>query len=117
MKHRDGEGMPETKMQIEIEKEAFSSREANNGFTIKAFYLVQPKGDALIEIHRDGQPYRRFLYPAYKIWNLAAHFDDIVRGEMERNFSGYDMAGWTGFSVVPIREIESVNGAAKERGG
>jgi len=94
-------------MTIAIKKEIFSSKSPDRGFTIKAFYLQQPNdGDALVEIYREEKPYRRFLYPAYKVWNIAAHFDDIVNGEIEGNFSGYDLAGWTGFGVVPIREIE-----------
>jgi hypothetical protein len=93
-------------MEIAIEKEAFSSKEPDRGFVVKAFYLRKPNdGDALVEIFRDEKPYRRFLFPAYKIWNIAAHFSDIVTGEIEGNFSGYDMAGWTGFSIVPIREL------------
>jgi hypothetical protein len=36
---------------------------------------------------------------------FAAHFSDIVTGEIDGNFSGYDLAGWTGFNVVPIVEI------------
>jgi len=92
---------------VEIEKEVFSSKDADRGFTVKAFYLGAPKGDALVEICRDGQPYRRFLYPAYKIWNIEAHFSDIVTGEIDGNYSGYDLAGWDGFGVVPIREIPS----------
>jgi hypothetical protein len=90
---------------IQIDKEAFASKEPDRGFTVTAYYLKEPVGDALVEIYREGQPYRRFLYPAYKIWNIAAHFSDIVTGEIDGNFSGYDMAGWTGFSVLPIREI------------
>ncbi len=93
-------------MKIIIDKQAFSSKQPNRGFTVKASYLKEPKGDALVEIYREGEPYRRFLFPAYKIWNIAAHFDDIVSGEIEGNYSGYDMAGWTGFSVVPIVEVD-----------
>lgn len=93
-------------MKLEIDKEIFASTQADRGFTVKAFYLKEPSGgDALVEIYRDGEPYRRFLFPAYKIWNIAAHFSDIVTGEIEGNFSGYDMAGWTGFTIVPIVEV------------
>ena len=97
---------------IEIDKEAFASKEPDRGFTVKAYYLKQTAGDALVEIYREGEPYRRFLYPAYKVWNNTAHFSDIVTGEIEGNFSGYDMAGWTGFSVVPIRELPTHGEAA-----
>ena len=73
---------------------------------MKVFYIQKPNnGDALVEIYRDGEPYRKFLWPAYKIWNIAAHFSDIVQGEIEGNFSGYDLAGWTGFGVIPIVEV------------
>jgi hypothetical protein len=85
-----------------IDKLAFEGPKSgpNRGFTMQAWYLKEPAGDALIEIKRDGEPYRRFLYPAYKIYNLAAHFGDIVEGEINGSFSGYDIAGWTGFTVV-----------------
>lgn len=92
---------------LNVNKEAFSSDNPYRGFTVKAFYLQAPNdGDALVEIHKDGKPYRRFLFPAYKIWNIAAHFTDIVDGEINGNYSGYDLAGWTGFNVIPIREID-----------
>lgn len=93
-------------MILTVEKEAFSSKIADRGFTVKAFYLREPNnGDALVEVYRDDAPYRRFTFPAYKIWNIAAHFSDIVSGELNGNFSGYDMAGWAGFTVIPIVEV------------
>ena len=48
------------------------------GFNIQAFYLSEPKDDALIVVTKDEKPFREFLYPAYKIWNIAAHIRDIV---------------------------------------
>lgn len=97
----------EVSMEITIDKQVFSSDSPDRGFTVKAFYLQKPNnGDALVEIYRDGQPYRRFLFPAYKVWNIAAHFTDIVDGEIEGNFSGYDLAGWAGFHIVPIVELQ-----------
>lgn len=92
-------------MNIIIDKEAFASEMPDRGFTVKAFYLLEPRGDALVEIYRDGEPYRRFLFPAYNIWNIAAHFLDIVDGEIEGNYSGYDLAGWDGFGIAPITEL------------
>lgn len=93
-------------MNIAVEKEAFSSKTPDRGFTVRAFYLLKPNaGDALVEVYRDGEAYRRFLFPAYKIWNIAAHFSDIVDGEIEGNYSGYDLAGWDGFGLIPIREL------------
>lgn len=89
-------------MEIVVEKLAFEGPKSgpDRGFSIKAHYLCEPSGEALIEITRDGEPYRRFLYPAYKIWNLAAHFGDIVDSEVNGDFHGYDLAGWTGFTVI-----------------
>lgn len=99
-----GVRIKEKNMEIVIDKIAFELP-SEHGFTAKAFYLESPKGDALIELYRDGQPYRRFLYPAYKVWNIAAHFSEIVQSEIDGNNSGYDAAGWTGFSVVQPQEI------------
>jgi hypothetical protein len=95
--------MPEN---LIVEKLAYESEEPNRGFTVKCYYLTTPKGEALIEIYRDGEPYRRFLYPAYKIWNIAAHFDDIVTSEIDGDSHGYDLAGWTGFAVVHPQPVE-----------
>ena len=102
---------------IVIEKEAFASKEPDRGFSVKAYYLMEPRGDALVEIYRDGAPYRRFLYPAYKIWNIAAHFADIVTGEIDGNCSGYDLAGWTGFSVVQPQVLSDTAIDAARRAG
>lgn len=95
-------------MEIKIKTLAFKGPKSgpDRGFEVAAYYLEEPcKGDALVEITRDGEPYRRFLWPAYKIWNIAAHFQDIVNGEIEGNYSGYDAAGWTGFSIVNPVEV------------
>ena len=97
-------------MDVTIKSLAFEGPKSgpDRGFAVKAYYLTEPSGDALVEITRDGAPYRRFLWPAYKVWNIAAHFGDIVDGEIEGNCSGYEMAGWTGFSVVRMEPIETV---------
>lgn len=91
-------------VEIVIDKPAFKL-EPYKGFTAEASYLKSPDGDALVEIFRDGEPYRRFLYPAYKIWNIAGHFSDIVESEIAGNCEGYELAGWTGFNVVRPVEI------------
>lgn len=88
-----------SKDEIIIEKVAFETP-VDRGFSAKASYLVHPKGDALIEIFLDGEKLRWFLFPAYKIWNIAAHFSDIVDSEIAGNKIGYDMAAWTGFTVL-----------------
>src|ERR1035437_6551934 len=74
----------------EIDKIAFESKHPDRGFTVRASYLKAPDaGDALIEIFHDGKPVRDFRWPAYKVWNIAAHFSDIVDGELANNDGGY----------------------------
>ena len=71
----------------------------DRGYGARAWYLEDTpdsKGDALIEIFKGDQLLREFLFPAYKIWNIAAHFHDIVDGELENSARGYQMAAWTG---------------------
>lgn len=88
-------------MDYKVEKKAFEIKEADRGFTVKAYYLEAPHAQhALVEIFKENEPYRRFLFPAYKIWNIAAHFHDIVDSEINGNFTGYNMAAWTGFGHV-----------------
>ena len=85
----------------EIDKVAFEGPNIpDRGYTMRASYLKAPRnGDALIEVMKDGQPLRRFLFPAYKIYNLQAHFRDIVDGEIVKSASGYKMAAWNGLTV------------------
>lgn len=83
----------------ETEKPEFDIND--RGFNVKAWHLKNTetsKGDALIEITRDGELLRRFSFPAYKIYNIAAHFSDIVDGELtkENKMSGYNIAASTG---------------------
>lgn len=85
-------------MTNEVESVAFELP-ADRGYTARASYLKPPNSaDALIEIFKDGAPLRDFLFPAYKIWNIAAHFRDIVDGEIEQSARGYKMAAWDGIS-------------------
>jgi hypothetical protein len=83
---------------MEIDKIAFEGpNEPYRGYTVRASYLKEPdNGDALIEIFKDGVPIRQFRFPAYKIYNIQAHFGDIVDGEIEQNMHGYEMAAWNG---------------------
>jgi hypothetical protein len=93
-------------MKYEIEKLVFESPE-DRGYKVKAHYLIEPKGDALVEIFKDGELLRKFLFPAYKVWNIAAHFSDIVDGEIQNNANGYAMAASTGFGgSAKIEPIE-----------
>ena len=66
------------------------------GYYFKATYLIEPKGQSLIEISKDGKIVREFLFPAYKIYNISAHADDIIDGLENGNDSGLYTAGSTG---------------------
>jgi hypothetical protein len=80
----------------EIESVVFQGpNEPDRGYTAKASYLKKPHHlNALVEIFKDGQPVRKFLFPAYKIWNVVAHFKDIVDSESAQTTVGYEMTGW-----------------------
>jgi len=65
----------------------------DRGFNVKAWYLNDDSGKALVKITKDGELHRTFKWPAYKIFNISAHFKDIIDGELEGRLSGYDIAG------------------------
>lgn len=80
-----------------IEKLAFEGPKVPYlGHTLKASYLSEPKGQALIEIFNEGVLVKRFLFPDYKIYNIAAHFNDIVDGLVNASDSGIAMAASDG---------------------
>jgi hypothetical protein len=87
-----------------VDKIAFEGpKTPDRGYTVRASYLKKPhSGDALIEIFKDGILIRNFLFPSYKVWNIAAHFQDIVDGEIENSVKGYEMAAWDGISNAVI---------------
>ena len=89
---------------MEIDKIAFEGpNEPDRGYTVRASYLKEPDDEnALIEIFKDGMPVRQFGFPAYKIYNIQAHFGDIVDGEIEQSMHGYEMAAWNGIEGVNI---------------
>lgn len=93
----------------DIDSVAFESKAPDRGYTVKASYLKGMQ-NALIEIFKDGQPLREFLFPAYKVWNISAHFSDIVDGEIEKSSRGYEMAAWDGISgatfIIPKADHE-----------
>lgn len=66
------------------------------GYTFKATDLIEPKGNVLIEIFKGNNLIKEFLFPAYKIWNIAAHADDIVDGLEEQSDVGLRIAGSDG---------------------
>ncbi len=67
------------------------------GYRFVATGLIAPKGDALIEISKTGVAVREFFWPSYKVWNIAAHADDIVDGLEQHCDDGLYVAGATGF--------------------
>lgn len=79
---------------IKIGKVAFEGDK--RGYHFKATYLEEPKGEALIEISKDDKIVREFLFPAYKIWNISAHADDIVDGIEQGSDKGLLIAGSNG---------------------
>lgn len=95
----EGEGTGASCSALVVDSLAFEGPTSgpDRGYTVRASYLKEPhKGDALVEIFKDGQPLRSFMFPAYKIWNIAAHFRDIVDSEIEKSASGYVMAASDG---------------------
>lgn len=93
-----------------VDKVAFEGpKNPDRGYTCRVSYLCKPNdGDALVEIFKEGAIIRQFLFPAYKIYNIQAHFADIVDGELENDLHGYEMAAWDGISgsmiVIPAAE-------------
>lgn len=79
---------------IKVEKLAFQG--VQRGFLFQAWYLIEPKGDALVQIWTEGK-FKEFLFPAYKIWNIPAHANDIIDSELAGDLEGYRKAAWTGF--------------------
>lgn len=77
-----------------IDKIAFEGEKF--GYNFKATFLKEPKGEALIEITKRGKIVREFLFPSYKVWNIAAHAGDIVMGLEEDSDNGLFMAGSDG---------------------
>jgi hypothetical protein len=89
-------------MPHDIEKVAFEGPETpDRGYTMRVSYLKPPaSADALVEVMKDKVVVRMFLFPAYKIYNLQAHFGEIVDSEIEKNDNGYRQAAWCGVGPV-----------------
>lgn len=79
-----------------IVKEKVAFEGEKRGYYFKATYLTEPKGDALIEISKGTEMIKEFLFPAYKIWNISAHADDIIDSLENQNDSGFKIAGSDG---------------------
>ena len=76
----------------------------DRGFLFRAIDLPESKGDALVEVERDGKVIRSFKFPAYKVWNIAAHANDIIESELSNNVRGYLEAGSYGLGGNVFRE-------------
>lgn len=68
----------------------------DRGFVFRAYEIPDSQGDALIEVERDGKVVRSFTFPAYKVWNIAAHANDIINSELHKDVDGYMAAGSNG---------------------
>lgn len=62
---------------------------AYEGHVITARKAADP-GDADVVIERNGEVVRHFVYPAYKVRNLAAHYTEVIDGEIA---AGTDLLG------------------------
>ncbi len=74
------------------EKLAF--RCEHKGFVAEGF--CGEGADGRVIVTRSGLPYKEFTYTAYKIFNIAAHWQDIVEGELLGSDEGYRIAGSDG---------------------
>jgi hypothetical protein len=84
----------------------------DRGFTIKAYW--GDCADAEVEITRDGNTFKKFTYPSYKIFNLEAHFGDIVDGFLSSDeLSGFRVAGSAGLGGVVMPQTQAPDGKEK----
>lgn len=49
----------------------------HQGFRVRGWY-GDGKDEGRIEITRNGEPFKNYSYPGYRIWNIAAHFEDGI---------------------------------------
>lgn len=69
----------------------------DRGFVFTAWDISKStRGDALVEIRKEGNIIRSFKFPAYKVWNIPAHANDIIESELNKNAKGYMLAGSDG---------------------
>lgn len=80
-----------------IKKDKVAYHGNHKGYTFTATYLLEPKGEALIEIKKGGKLIKEFLFPAYKVFNIPAHANDIVDGLEQNSDAGLRIAGSNGF--------------------
>ncbi len=73
----------------EVDSVAYNtSDKPYRGYSVRASYLKHPNSQcAWIEVSKDGVVVRSFYYPAYRIYNIVAHFSDMVDAEIEETTS------------------------------
>jgi len=59
-------------------------------------FIVSDESPAKVTITKGGQVVREFEFPAYKIWNIPAHAEDIVDGLEQESDAGLRIAGSDG---------------------
>ena len=79
-----------------IKKEKIAYKGNHRGYVFTATYLEEPKGEALIEIEKNDKLVKEFLFPAYKVFNIIAHREDIVNGLERNSDEGLRIAGSNG---------------------
>lgn len=80
------------------EKQAFKVE--HKGFTAEGFW--GDGADGRVVVTKDGAIVKEFTYPAYKIFNVAAHWRDIIDGELAETGDGWLLAGWSGFGAYVL---------------
>lgn len=66
-------------------KKKIAFKEKHKNFSVIAYYLEDENPNALIVVKKDNKIYKKFEYPAYRIWNIAAHFSEMVENELYEN--------------------------------
>ena len=79
---------------------------ADTAFSLDLENTEESKGDALVELRYNGEIVRKIIFPAYKIYNIAAHFSDIVNSEINNESRGYAIAASDGLGgFAPIEDV------------
>ena len=68
----------------------------HRGYHFHAAEALDVKGEAVVTIMKNLKLVKRFRFPSYKIWNIAAHVDDIVEGLERGSEEGLRVAGSDG---------------------
>ena len=79
----------------EIDRPVFDI--SDRGFRLRCFHIEGQT--SMIVIERDGKTIREFEYEAYRVWNIAAHFgdivDELVEEDAEKDGSHFQVVGAT----------------------